>query len=87
MVKKITRIRPLQLGKVSAVIYGFFSLLFIPFILIPGLLSRKGGPGIIFILAMPILYIAISFIMAVITAAIYNLCAKWIGGIEIELED
>ena len=87
MLKKITRINPLQLGKVSAVIYGFFSLLFMLFMLIPTFLSKQPGPKIIFILAIPIFYIVAAFVMAVITALIYNLCAKWIGGIEIELED
>ena len=87
MIKKIKRVSPLQLGKIAAVLYGILSLIFLPFVIIPALLANRPGPGVIFILILPIIYVVMGFIMAVITAAIYNLCAKWVGGIEIELED
>ena len=87
MKKRIKRISPLQLGKISAAIYGFFSLLFVPFFIISLFTAKQPGPGILFALFLPILYIVMGFIIDVITAAIYNLCAKWLGGIEIELED
>ena len=34
----------------------------------------------------PIFYGAMGFIFGVITAAIYNLVAQWIGGLEVEVE-
>jgi hypothetical protein len=70
-------------------------LLFIPFALIRGLAScaagAKGGMlGGIGLLAIAIIaslfYAAIGFVAGAITALIYNLAAKWMGGIEIELE-
>jgi len=39
--------------------------------------------GIVFV---PIIYGVIGFIIGVIGALLYNLVAKWVGGIEIELE-
>ena len=42
--------------------------------------------GVGFALAAPVLYAAMGFIIGVIGAAIYNLVAKWIGGIEVEVE-
>src|SRR4051794_31870455 len=37
-------------------------------------------------LMMPVIYAAMGFILGVVTAAIYNLVANWIGGIEVEVE-
>jgi len=46
MKKRIQRISPLQLGKISAAIYGFFSLLFVPFIIISAVFSKQAhDPG------------------------------------------
>lgn len=35
---------------------------------------------------MPVFYGVFGFIFGVISAAIYNLIARWIGGIEVEVE-
>jgi len=35
---------------------------------------------------MPVIYGVMGFIFGVIGAAIYNLVARWIGGIEVEVE-
>jgi len=35
---------------------------------------------------MPIFYAVFGFIFGIISAAIYNLVAGWIGGIEVEVE-
>jgi hypothetical protein len=37
-------------------------------------------------LFMPVIYGVMGFIFGVIGAAIYNLVAGWIGGIEVEVE-
>jgi len=44
--------------------------------------------GIIFGMGlfMPVIYGVMGFIFGVIGAAIYNLVARWIGGIEVEVE-
>ncbi len=37
-------------------------------------------------ISMPVIYGAMGFIGGVIGAAVYNLVASWIGGIELEVE-
>lgn len=91
----LRRIAPLQLGKVLAILYGILGLLFIPFALIMSLVAshvpaeqRVGmfafGAG--FALFMPVMYALMGFLTGVIGAWLYNLVARWIGGVEIELE-
>lgn len=40
------------------------------------------GPGIGLLVAMPFLYLIFGFIFTAIGAWVYNLVAKWVGGIE-----
>ncbi len=88
MRKRIKRIAPVQLGKLLAVVYALFSIIIVPFMLIVTLATPKGnGPGWIFILIMPVLYIVMGFIGGIISAFIYNFSAKFVGGIEIEFEE
>jgi hypothetical protein len=93
--RRIKSIAPLQLGKMMALCYGIMGLLFCPIFLIMSLFAshlpnqqRVGmlafGTG--FALFMPILYGAMGFVFGVIGAFIYNLIAKWIGGIEVDVE-
>src|SRR5258708_33745148 len=100
MIKRLKRIAPVQLGKMLAVIYGLGSLIFLPFFLLfAGIVSMfpkaQGGPQIIpamlgagigFMLFLPVMYALMGFISGAIGAFIYNLVAKWIGGIELEVE-
>jgi hypothetical protein len=82
----ITRFTPLQLGKLLAVIYFAISLLVVPFILLASLAGPKGsGMGLIFVILIPLLYALIGFLTGIIGAFIYNLCAKFVGGIEVEI--
>jgi len=64
-------------------LYGLFSLIVVPIFILVSIMSPKGsGVGIFFIILLPILYAVLGFIGGVISAAIYNLVAGWIGGIE-----
>ncbi|MDP2933779.1 MAG: DUF3566 domain-containing protein [bacterium] len=86
--KIIKKIAPLQLGKILAVLYGLISILFVPFLIIGVIFEENSNPAkIIFFIFIPILYIIGGFIVGIIGAAIYNLCAKFVGGIKITLED
>jgi hypothetical protein len=94
MKKRLTRVAPLQLGKVLAVLYGFFSLLVVPFVVLASLLGAKAGhhnpafpANIILVVLIPILYAVLGFVGGVIAAAIYNLVASWTGGIEFSFEN
>ena len=90
MNKRITRIAPLQLGKVLAVLYGCVSLIAVPFLILASVLGAKSGNGgipIVLALVFPIFYAIAGFIGGVIVAAIYNLIAGWTGGVEFTVED
>jgi hypothetical protein len=91
----VKRIAPLQLGKMSALLYGAMGLLFLPVFLIMAVASAAApeaqqigifafGAG--FALLAPVMYAVMGFIVGVIGAALYNLFAKWVGGIEVEVE-
>jgi hypothetical protein len=96
--KRLKRIAPLQLGLMLGVTYALLAIVIIPIILLFGAIasavsSTHGGqalPGILgmgvfFIVFLPVLYGVMGFIGGVIGALIYNLVAKWIGGIEVEV--
>jgi hypothetical protein len=93
--RRIKRIAPLQLGKISAFVYGIMGLIILPMMLLVTFLGshfqqaqRTGfmALGIGFMIFIPVLYAVMGFIIGVLSAAIYNLVAKWIGGIEVEVE-
>jgi hypothetical protein len=99
MTKRLKRIAPLQLGKVSGILYALSTLLFVPFILLfsaiasfapqaEGSVAMPGilGMGLGLIVIAPIMYGVMGFIAGVIGAFIYNIVAGWVGGIEVEVE-
>jgi len=94
---QIKRIGIKQTVKVVAVFYFVTTfIIFVPVYLIIFFLSsgeiestqRFGGAifGGVFIFMLPIFYAVMGAVMVAITAAIYNLIAKKVGGVEIELE-
>jgi hypothetical protein len=91
--KLLTHIAPLRAGLVLAVLYAFFGLIFAPFFILMAVIGQKtgGGPaafgGVIAAVFFPIIYAVGGFIGGLIAAAIYNLVAKWTGGLEFELRD
>jgi hypothetical protein len=93
--RRIKRIAPVQLGKMLAILYGIMGLIFIPFFLIAsalasamparqrvGMMALSAG----FAVAAPLMYAAMGFVIGALGAVIYNVVAKWIGGIEVEVE-
>jgi len=82
MKKQLLRIAPFQFAKVLAVVYFLLSL---PIVIFMGLISQFGphpqplSGGIVL---MPIFYLVFGFIFSLTGAWLYNLVAKWIGGIE-----
>jgi hypothetical protein len=94
-VRKIKRIAPVQLGKMLALVYGIMGLLFVPVFLVGALaashLPQQQRVGILamgtgFALCMPLLYALMGLIVGLLGAVIYNLVARWVGGIEVEVE-
>jgi len=94
----LKRIGPFSCGRVCAWIYGAFGLILgfiITLVALIGVAASTGqdgggsalgfifGVGAIFIL--PLFYGVIGFLGGLISAAIYNLVARYAGGLELEL--
>jgi len=93
MKKQLTHVSPLRAGIVLGVLYGLLGLIFVPFFLLMAVFGAKaGGPlaafgGAFFAILFPVIYAIAGFIGGIIAAAIYNLVAKWTGGLEFEVRD
>jgi len=93
---QIKRFGVLQTAKFAAVMYFIFTvILMIPFGLISIIIgSATGGKegflgamfGGVFMLFMPLIYAVLGFVFVAIGCLVYNLIAKLVGGIEIEIE-
>ncbi len=86
MQTEVKRLAVLQTGKVLAVLYGFMTVILAPFILIGMAANPDGAAGGIPMLVILILYPLFGFIGGIILAAVYNLAAKWVGGIRFTME-
>jgi hypothetical protein len=96
---KIRSVAPLSVGKIFGAIYGALGLLIgLVFALISlvgalAVANQQGGLGglppiafgIAAVIVAPIFYGMIGFLGGVITAAIYNVAAGILGGIEVDL--
>ena len=98
MKRRLTNVNPLKLGITLAVIYGVMSLIIaVPVFLFMSLAgavgARTGAQALpvvfsgVFVIFLPVLYAVLGFIGGVIAAFIYNLVAKWTGGIEFTTEE
>jgi hypothetical protein len=47
--------------------------------------TRLGGLGLVMVILIPLVYGLLGFVIAAITCALYNVAAKWVGGIEIDI--
>lgn len=88
MKKQIVSISILQSSKIATILYfilGFlYVLIGIPMIIFGN--DQLRIMGIVYCL-MPFILAAFGFIFFVIFAALYNLIAKWVGGMEFEMID
>ncbi len=85
--RTVVRINPLQLGKILGVTYALISLLLIPIFLFMAVANPRGaGIGIAVAIFLPVFYGVAGLIGGVIFGWIYNICAKLVGGIEVEVE-
>jgi hypothetical protein len=86
--QRISRFSIGQSAKFLGVLYTLFGLVFVPFFLLIGMFAPDGqvGFGTMFAIAMPVMYGVFGLIGGAIGAALYNLVAGWVGGIEVELD-
>jgi len=92
----VRRVGPLSFAKVTAMLYALMGLIFGACISLFSLLGSAFGPkemfggGILFgvgaIVALPIFYGILGFIVSLISAALYNLVASWVGGVELDVQ-
>ncbi|HXC34809.1 MAG TPA: hypothetical protein VNV43_02985 [Candidatus Acidoferrales bacterium] len=90
MKKRLSYISPLQLGIVQAVIMAIVSLIAVPFLLLAAVFGQAHaasgnalavGKSLFLVVFFPIIYAIFGFIGGVISAFIYNIVAKFTGGI------
>ncbi|MBS0630909.1 MAG: hypothetical protein JSS11_03275 [Verrucomicrobia bacterium] len=93
--RRIKRFAPLQLGLMLAVLYGLCGLIFAPIFVVVSTLGLKGtgqpatglmAAGLGVIVLLPVIYAAVGFVGGLLGALIYNMVARWVGGIEVEVE-
>src|SRR5439155_455632 len=79
--------------KIMGAIYAVIGLILLPFFLLASLIGSMAGGhdnplgaigGLIFGLFAPIFYGVLGFVFGAIVAFLYNLMAKWLGGIEVQ---
>jgi len=85
----------LSVAKIMGAIYGVMGIIAMPFVLLIGMLSSLAGDrnsqlGAVGTVAMaivlPVFYGLLGFIMGALMAFLYNLMARWMGGIQIQVE-
>jgi hypothetical protein len=95
----IKSVRVLSVAKILGLLYGCMGLLVAPMFLMMGLigsaLGQQSSPfagnfglglGIGIAVLAPVFYGAMGFVMGAVSALLYNLFAKWVGGFELEME-
>ena len=88
---RLKRVKVMSVAKIFAVLYFGIGLIFVPFMLLilsaaPSQSSLPFGVGAGFAIFMPFIYGIMGFIGGAIAAALYNLAARFAGGIEFDLE-
>lgn len=83
---RVQRFSPHQNAKVFAVLTAVTSLVFVvPFMLFASAVGPKdSGFPIFMVLLFPVFYLVFGYISVVIGCWVYNLLAKFTGGIEFE---
>ncbi len=94
----VTRVEPISVAKVFAVLYAVFALLFaLPMGCFGAMMGAAmndasgvgnvfGGLGIASLITFPLMGAVAGFIGGLIYGFLYNLVAGWVGGIEIEVD-
>ncbi len=94
----INRVGPLSVAKVAGLLYAILGVIFggcISLIaLAGGMAANADEPGAAFmsaifgvgaVIILPIFYGAIGFLMTLLMAALYNVAARIVGGVEIDV--
>ena len=92
----VKRISPSSAFKVGLVIYGFLGVFLGVFLVLAGVVGKlspnpdQTPPNAVLFAALavgaPIAYGVFGGALAALSAAIYNLAACWVGGLQVEME-
>ena len=88
--KEVKRIGVLSVGKIFGIVGAVFGVIAGLFLaLFSGALGEPflGGNWFVQLIGLTLIYAIASFVGGVIYAALYNLVAGWVGGVQIELDD
>jgi hypothetical protein len=84
---KITKVNVLKVAFFLAVLYSILSAIIFFIIGIFGIAFQGEPIGLLLTILMPLLYGFFGFVGGLIMGSMYNLVSKWIGGIEVEVEE
>jgi hypothetical protein len=92
MAQRLTRIAPWQAGKVLAFVYALLGVLvsllsLAGYFLVPEEMADEelsAGGALAMAVALPFLYALAGLLIGPIVAWLYNLSARWTGGLELE---
>jgi hypothetical protein len=85
----------LSCAKIMGAIYGCLGLIFVPIFLLVGFASLISGKSpdsmsgfamLALCLLLPILYGVMGFVMGAFSAWLYNMFARWLGGIQMDFK-
>ena len=88
--KEIKRIGPVSAGKILGVIGAVFGVIVgLLLALLSSALGESyiGGNWFVQLIGLTLIYAIVSFVIGVFYAAVYNLVAGWVGGIQIEFDE
>lgn len=90
---KIMKIGALSAGKIAGVLYAAFGFVVGLIVFVLSLIIGSGSGsdtgifgGLMAVFILPLLYGSIGTIFAIISAVVFNIVAKPLGGLEIETE-
>jgi hypothetical protein len=94
----VRRVGPVSFAKITGMLYALMGLIvgacISLFSFVGSAMAPRGvvpgGFGVLFgvgaIIALPIFYGVLGFIVSLIGAGLYNLVASWVGGVEIDVQ-
>jgi hypothetical protein len=98
-VQRLKRVGALSFAKMQGAVMGviglLFGLIYGAILVVTGIVALVAGQkagmiallgGVAFVILAPLFYAALGFLFGALSAWIYNIVARYVGGIELELE-
>jgi hypothetical protein len=83
MISEIKRVRILQAGNIGAALYGVIGVVLLLLAVVVLFVHRSAG---LRMLVIAVLYPLLGFFVWILAAAMYNLAARMVGGLQFEYE-